>query len=370
MKKIKIKGSVKALYPSAILSLFAVFTAACVAIRSYQLMYIFEPDTGFYLLEENGSFTIPLIYAAVFSSCLMFLLFSFLSGKMPKEKAPEGKKPSLAIASLFFALSLVINGMTVFADILTKKNASAAGGFMEFLRVSKTFPNFLELIFSLFAALYFVITAVSYFTGSRSYASARILSLMPVCYLMTHLIGRFVMAISFLNHSEIFWDMIATVFLMLFFLGYARIMSGIASEGRFPLTMGTGLCGSLIALMTFCSRVVTYFFAGDAYLSVDSEINLCDLAAPLLAIVFIVLSIQETIEKKPKEIEPAEPAVKPVKRAAAPIEPAAPGETVNINMEETKNRMDEEAFRIAEQYADPNLSDKDPVEAVSDLFES
>ena len=66
----KLKSSIKALNPDITFVLFAIFTAIALAIRTYQLQYIFEPDTGFYYMEMKHSFTIPLLYAVVAASCV------------------------------------------------------------------------------------------------------------------------------------------------------------------------------------------------------------------------------------------------------------------------------------------------------------
>ena len=336
----KIKNSVSAIGADGSFALFALFTAVAVGIRSYQLMYLFEPDTGFYLLEEKGNFTIPLLYALVGASCLAFLLFGFLGKEFQKPK-PLGKKNYyLATASVIFSVSLVADAMLRFSDLFNQYEENAGASVGAFLSASRGFPQAFEILFALLAALYFIIVAVSFYTGKPSYRSARVMSLTPVCWLMCRLISRFVRAVSFLHMSELFWELVMIVFLMIFFMGMARLMSGIGADGKYSLTFGAGLCGAMSAFLVGLSRVITYFAASGAYLSEDSPIEVCDLGAAILVCVFLVSCAHDL---SPKD-ESAAPA--PQKVAASP----APEQTA-------QEKRDEEAFRIADQYANRYLTE-------------
>lgn len=341
----KLKSSIKALNPDITFVLFAIFTAVAVGIRTYQLQYIFEPDTGFYYMEMKHSFTIPLLYAVVAASCVVFLAFSYLSKGLEKPKPLGEKNYFIATASLIFSVTLVIDGMMRFSELFNDYADAASSSLSDFLISSRGFPQLFEMIFALFAALYFIIVALSFYTGRQAYVSARVLSLMPVCWLMCRLIGRFVRAVSFIHVSELFWELVMIVFLMLFFMGFARIMSGIGNEGKLPLTMGAGLCGAMVAFMVSLSRIITYFVASEEYLSADSPIELCDFGAALVAIMFLLSCIHDLSPKEEPET-PAQPA---------PVKPAADDKT-------EKQKKDEEAFLIAEQYANRYITEDLPKE--------
>ena len=118
---------------------------------------------------------------------------------------------------------------------------------------------------------------------------------------MCRLISRFVRAVSFIHVSELFWELVMIVFLMLFFMGFARLMSGIGKEGKLPLTMGAGLCGAMVAFMVSLSRIITYFVASEEYLSADSPIELCDFGAALVAIMFLLSCVHDLSPKEEPE---------------------------------------------------------------------
>ena len=344
----KLKSSIKALNPDITFVLFAIFTAIALAIRTYQLQYIFEPDTGFYYMEMKHSFTIPLLYAVVAASCLVFMVFSYLSKGLEQPKPLGEKNYFIATASLIFSVTLVIDGMVRFSELFNDYVDAGSSSLSDFLVSSRGFPQLFEMVFALFAALYFIIVALSFYTGRQAYASARVLSLMPVCWLMCRLISRFVRAVSFIHVSELFWELVMIVFLMLFFMGFARLMSGIGKEGKLPLTMGAGLCGAMVAFMVSLSRIITYFVAGEDYLSADSPIELCDFGAALVAIMFLLSCVHDLSPKA--DLEPADMP------APAPAQPVPDAKT-------EKQKKDEEAFLIAEQYANRYIIEEEPEEA-------
>lgn len=339
----KLKGSVKSLAPGVIFALFGIFTAVTVGIRTYQLMYIFEPDTGFYFIEQKNNITIPLFYAVAAASGILFLLFSYLSGELAKDK-PLGKKNYfLAASSVILAVSLVINAMMVFSDIFNKYEEKMYVSVLEFFIETKTFPQVFEVGFALLAALYFVIVAVSFFTASSAHLSARVMSLMPVCWLICRLVGRFIRAVSFIHVSELFLEIIMIAFLMEFFMGCARILSGIGSKGQLHFTMGTGLCSAMLAFTVSLSRLFTYFFAGSAYLSAESPFEFCDIACALFIVVFLLscvynLSPKDRMEKLDRQENKEE-----VMRTVTVIP--------------SSSASDDEAFKIAEEYSNRYMTE-------------
>ena len=292
-------------------------------------------------------------------SDLLFLKLPLHSqfGKM--ELQPDGTVCAGAACSLLsvirFAAEHSLGGASALCGIpgtlggALAMNAGAMGkSLSDFLVSSRGFPQLFEMVFALFAALYFIIVALSFYTGRQAYVSARVLSLMPVCWLMCRLISRFVRAVSFIHVSELFWELVMIVFLMLFFMGFARLMSGIGKEGKLPLTMGAGLCGAMVAFMVSLSRIITYFVAGEDYLSADSPIELCDFGAALVAIMFLLSCVHDLSPKA--DLEPAD------KPAPAPAQPVPDAKT-------EKQKKDEEAFLIAEQYANRYIIEEEPEEA-------
>lgn len=338
----KIKQASTALHPDIVLWLFAGFTAIAIGVRTYQMMYIFEPDTGFYFIEAKDNLTLPLLYALVGASCLLYLVLSFLSTRKKEFAAPEGKNYFMATGSVLFSITLVIDGMLRSSELFAQYG-SEYGGFWKFLIQTKSFPLLGEIVFALLAALYFVIVGVSYFKGNGAHKASKVMSLSPVCWLMFRLVRRFVRAVSFIRVSELFWELIMIALMMLFFLGFARIVSGVEEKGKFPATMGVGLCGSMVAFMVSLSRILTYLFAGTAYLSADSPIELCDFGAGVIACMFILSCLHNLQPKNAREEKPA--------AAPAPAEPTTPMPAPV---------REDEAFRIAEQYANRYITE-DPI---------
>ncbi|MBR1810704.1 MAG: hypothetical protein IJ766_03505 [Clostridia bacterium] len=339
-KKFTLRGAVKTLSPDASLILFGVFTVLMIAIRAYQLMYIFEPDTGFYFIEQKNHFTIPLLYAVAVISFAIYLIVSYISGKTPEGKAPAGKNYYLATASVVFAVTLVADAMLCFSKVFNLYDSAIYPTFKQFLSETKSAPIIMEVVCALLAALYFIIVAVSYFTGNQAFKSSKVLSVAPVCWCIFRLIGRFIRAESFIHTSELFWEMAAATFLMLFFLEFARIMSDVDGKNKLNIAVGFGLCGAASAFMLFFSRIIAYVFAGDAYITESSPIEFCDFGAALLVVIFLLSCVHDlTVRVHAQE---SAPAAEPTQEA--PKQPLKPS--------------DEEVFRIADEYSNRYLRDE------------
>ncbi len=308
-KSSRFRGSVSAISPTLLFVLFGVLTAAIAAIRAFQLLYLFEPDTGFFFFEKANSVAVPLLYAVCGIGCLLCCVLSYLSAGIPEGVPPQGKKPLFAVSAVIYAASLIVTAWGRYSASAgfdgIRSGISANVMFEKYQQI----PRIVEIGCTLLAAIYIIAVAVSFLLGKTVYKSVKAMSVFPIGFYVFRLMGRFVRAQSFLSVTELFWEIAAAVLMMLFFLEFARIMAEADGKDKLNFAFGLGLSGASISLMLFLSRLAVRIIAGDAYLSDSAGVEFCDLGAALFAVAFLGSTVYgtgaaETAEKTTGEPTP------------------------------------------------------------------
>lgn len=284
----RLKGSSDSVKLKYLLFLFASSLLILLPVRVYQLLATVETETGFFAQKDA---TVYLVYALVILFPLVFLGLSYVSREVPSPKLPAGKNPVLGIASIVMAAGLVFDivstesriipatqaNFQIFLSVL-RSNISQAGGFFMLLR----------LIFAFLAIIYFAVFAVSHLNGRASYKEYKVLALAPLCWATTKLISNLMHAISFLRVSELLFEIFMLVFLMLFFMTFARISSGVFTEDSMWGIYGYGLSASLFAGLVTVPRIVMLAVGKNAVNG--NEFNPADLACMIFIICYIFAS--------------------------------------------------------------------------------
>lgn len=376
-KKQKIKGSVRGIYTDTVFIIFAAAAVIAVPLRMFQLMRIVDPLTGFF--TDKTSITVPMLYAVLAASCIVMPAFSYVCGTMPKAKAPASPDTGIGAASLIMAAAMIGDIVTQVISLASAYNESY-GTVVRFIQETKSVPVVFQMLFALLSCVFFVMYALSYLRGTQDYLKVSPISAAPVAWLMCRMIHRFVRAISFINVSEVLLELFMIVFLMLFFLSFARINTNVEARGRSWSIMGMGFPAALLCLVCFIPRVAVRLTGGATVNG--SPIEVADLACAVFIIVYIVTALGKknnpyAVRKKPdvqpQGIYPMHPSGAPFNapagdsaapkpedaRPAAPAAPGAPYASREELEEMQKRQRDEEAFRIAAEFSDGRLSTQD-----------
>lgn len=284
----KLKGSSDSIKLKYLLFLFAASLLILLPVRVYQLLAVVETETGFFAEKDA---TVYLVYALVLLFPLVFLALSYLSREVPSPKLPAGKNPVLGVSSLIMAAGLVFDIISTEKQIIPptqanfeiftsvfKSNVMQAGGFFMLLR----------LVFAFFAIIYFAVFAVSHLNGRASYKEYKVLALAPLCWATTKLVSNLMHAISFLRVSELLFEIFMLVFLMLFFMTFARISSGVFTEDSMWGIYGYGLCSSLFAALVTVPRIVMLAVGKNAVKG--NELNPADITCMVFILCYIFAS--------------------------------------------------------------------------------
>ena len=252
----KIKGSSSAIKMKYLLIVFATAVLVALPTRVYQLLALVDVENGFY---KESDVTIPLLYGIVAVFTVVFLVLSFLSKEVPSPKLPTGKNPILGATSIVMVAGLAWDMVTVIKNTvpvnqgnsqifisLLRSNLAEQGGALTVLR----------FVFAFFAVIYFLVFAMSHLNGKASYKEFKLLALSPLCWSMTMLVSRLMNAISFTKVSELLFEIFMFLFMMLFFITFARISSGVFTEDSMWGIYGYGFAATLFAALVTIPRIV------------------------------------------------------------------------------------------------------------------
>ncbi len=285
----KIKGSSSAVKMKYLLFVFAVSVLVALPTRVYQLLALVDASNGFY---KESDVTVPVLYGVLVVFGLLFLVLSFISKEVPSPKLPTGKNPILGVASFVVVIGLGWDMFRILSNIIPVNQGNVAI-FMSLLRTNLSEAGgafiILQFIFAFFSIIYFLVFGISHLNGKASYREFKLLALSPLCWSMTVLITKLMNAISFIKVSELLFEIFMFVFVMLFFLTFARISSGVFTEDSMWGIYGYGLTATLLAAVVTIPRIVIALVGLDA---VDGyEFNFAHLAVLIFIMAYVFASL-------------------------------------------------------------------------------
>ncbi len=377
----KLKGSLGAIKMKYLIFVFAAAMLVALPTRVYQLLALVDPANGYY---NSSDITIPVLYGAVFLFACIFMVLSFLSKEVPSPKLPTGKNPILGVTSIVMVLGLgwdilsierkivpQVQGdvnMEIFKSLLSS-NLEQSGGLFTVLR----------FIFAMFAIFYFVIFAVSHLNGKASYKEYKLLALSPLCWAITGLISKLMTAVSFLNSSELLFEIFMLVFAMLFLLTFARISTGVFTEDSMWGIFGYGFAASLFAGLVTIPRLVC---AAVGVTPVDEhEFSFVYLAMMIFILSYIVASLGIGFKDGLKNIKTISEVELPsddevvVKHATPVVEPVSViTDSYDYDEEEYEEESveapaEEEIPQVEESVEAPAMVEEADEEAVEEVAE-
>jgi len=330
------------------LSLFAALTlAALLPLRLWQQLYLVE-GTGFWVDARN-----PTVYALYAGLALLFAVPGALAFARRGQAQPDlGRRRRLfeGIFALLVAAALLIDAyeacrfaLQVFRNYsvhMLEPDYETLVGFQYFTRTG-TLAALAESVFGTMGAVFFAnLFLVDSFPSKKVYLN-RLTALAPLIWAVCRLLRRFSRTISYLRVSDLFLDLLMLTALVVFFLAFAQIVSGINHEGKAPRLLAAGIPAAALSFLTFVPRAVVYFFMARPARPQDALIELCSPALALFIMTFLL-----------GRVVPASAAAPAVRQSASPPEEAAPAEEAQTEeapeQEETGDEGDTQIQSSAE----------------------
>ena len=278
---------------SLLMGIFAAGIILILPLRVYQYLKIIEHGTGFF---EKTDFSVPLLYAllAVFGGAM--LLLPFLKKFRIVFSTTPKKHLVLGLLSLVVAVTLVIDAVlmsknfsTLYYGIQQGSGSTFAGdtatsGMMK----SGAMPMLFEAIFGVLSALFFTVVGAGFLTGKSNGSEYKLLAITPLAWSICRILHRFMRTISFVRVSDLFFELLMIVFLMIFFMAFAQLIARVNHKGADWKLVGFGLPAALLCLLCFVPRVAMLIMGKGSLLATQSPPEYCDFAIALFILAFIL----------------------------------------------------------------------------------
>ena len=249
---------------------FALMFVVLTAIRFVQVASGIDASTGFF---KQSSPLHGLFYALVIVCCAALAVYSFFSKPAGELRTIGFRSVSMVIMS---ALLVVAFGLEGWESLQAVRELRVVGGDFRTRMSSGELPLLLQGVFALLSAPYFAALGYSYRTGSMHAAKWRIPALFPICGAAFRMVHHFVRKISFTKVSDLFFALLMLGGMMLFFMAFASVTSGIYSEGAAWRICGFGLPAALIAGMLSLPRMVFTLVDKTAYINENHPLHPVD----------------------------------------------------------------------------------------------
>lgn len=272
------------------LIVFGAASGCCAVIRFIQMLKFIDVNTGFY---TGGAIFNVLLLLILASVSLYFVIASFLSKETKNYDLQNLKGTSLGAVSAFFAVSLF--GDWIYSFILSGSSLLDIRSLstVKVLMSSGALPAALQSLFAFISAIFFVVLTVDFFKGTQRASRLKVLAIAPVGWAVMKMIHRFVRQISYMEVSDLFLELVMIAFMIMFFMAFAQINSGVYSDGFTWRLSGFGLPAALVAATLCLPRLILTFVDSRAYINSDHPFLMSDLAFVLFAIMLVITLIRK-----------------------------------------------------------------------------
>ncbi len=272
--------------------IFFLCCAVTVVIRSVQVFSLIDRETGFYTGSNVLAFVLYFIIAA---SSVLFAVTSFLSKETAKLELKAKKDTLLSAFTCILSVGFLYDSASAFFGTFDSMGSASYGiSAFQSMMLSGTIPQFFQSIFALLSAVYFLSFAKDTIKETDKASKHKILAVAPVCWAGFRLIHRFVEQISYVRVSELFLELVLLSLMVMFFMAFAQVASGVYVKNSRWRIVGLGLPTALISLTLNAPRLIFALAKGTDELYAKYPFKVCDF---VIAFFIVVLVIKITGEK-------------------------------------------------------------------------
>lgn len=281
----KIKGKFKKVNPMIPLYVLVGLLVVAIPLRTYQLLFNTESDTGFY---KNIDWSVYVIAALSVIAVIVPYVVMYLAKSVPSSRKPPFRKNRfLAASAVLFGLGMLTDVLTVVFTLFFKKEDMVSVT-NQFVIAEDLLPMIMQLIFGFCSVIYIMVFGISYIDGRTTYSQYKFLALAPLGWTIGRIVIRFLRRISYVNIADLMLEILALAFMMIFFLALARISSGLSNERSMRSLFASGYAGVFFTLTTNVPRFIITVVGSGELLPDEYPMELCDLFFAVFAISYIV----------------------------------------------------------------------------------
>lgn len=277
-----------------------IFIAAAVIalpVRTLQFFTVLESGTGFY--SEND-WSVMLLSAVAAAAVIAILIYGIINRKKLDYSLEQTKRPGFGILSLTAAVGALADSAKCMLSVTDSSSASAESeGAVGFIFL-------LQAVFALLSAIYFASLGLSCLSGKSGGREYKIISLAPVLWSIFRLVFRFTRTISYLRVSDLMFEMLMLVFMIMFFFAFAQVNSQINAKGKEWKIASYGLPAALFALICFVPRFIVTLSGNTQLLCENSPVEYCDIAVALFIISAVFTRVTDKLPEQSETTTPEE----------------------------------------------------------------
>ena len=268
-------------------TVFAVSAAATVLLlplRIYQYFKVLEPDTGFY---DHKDFSVYLMYFLIAFVVVFGIATAFVSRKKFKRVditlTPVGGAVVYSAAAIGFVIDAV-NCVMNFLDVYNSYSSFSGTSMWSYVSKNGGSINMLQGVLAIVTAVYFFALAVGSVLKKDVAPSLKSIALCAPLWAVARLLLRFQTKISFTNVSDLFLELLATVFLMLFLLAFVQTQSRVDKGESYWKMFGYGIPAAVFCFACFIPRAVLIIIGRSDSLCESYAADICDFTNAVLIV--------------------------------------------------------------------------------------
>lgn len=281
----KIKNSVNGISPDASVILMCLALLIACPVRIFQMLKYIEPTTGFF--TDYSNITITILYAVLAVAALLILVLTFLSSRVPASVAPKGRRIPLGIASFLAAAGFFYDAIISYLP-----DSESTATIVQNAQSVSTLSH-VQALFAFLSSCYFIVFAVSYISGHSFHKKLKLFSLAPLVWAIVSVLERITVIISIMRVSELFLELCGLVFVMMFFLSFARVASEVNGEASMWSVIACGSVASLFILTYSIPRVMLGITGNSDSLVTGYPVDFAHICCAVFIIVFIVTVLRK-----------------------------------------------------------------------------
>ncbi len=284
--------------------IFAVAAIIALPLRTVQFFTVLEGGTGFFSSVDTSVY---MIYAVLSIAIIALVIIGISKRKKLDYSYEEIKRPGLGILSVTAAVGIAMDAVNCVSQIANNTDSflfySAEG---QMTVNSEKFVFTAQAVFAIISAVYFLISGTGLYTGKNISSKLRLLSLSPVLWSVFRMVYRFTRTISYLRVSDLTFEMVMLMFMILFFMALAQANSKIGSKNVEWKVAAYGLSAALLALICFVPRFIVAISGNSHLLYSYSGVEYCDIAIALFILATVLTRITDRIQEEESETETKE----------------------------------------------------------------
>lgn len=222
---------------------FAVFLAALLPLRLYQVLYLIDPETGF----STGNPYVLQILLGLVALFVLTLMFMCLTCKNTPERYDMGK-------NIFAGAFSMLTGASMLAE--------SAYFLLDFLSDQSKGPSLVQAVLGVLAAVVFVMMGVCSFTGRNLLERVPLLTLLPTVWCCVRLVFSFLSYTNIATNSSDMLDLLSTSFLLIFLFTQAKLLSGFTTPKSGKRAVVAGMSAVVLLFVFRLPSLVQQVMAG------------------------------------------------------------------------------------------------------------